>query len=120
MNLYLNNEVKVVHILPQNSNFSVDFINHAKSLNQKTFLTSFNNQRISINSIYKIINIYKNHRNKLFVFHKVSHINILIIKMFCPRMRFALLYWGDDFYSTFFSYRAYARPAVPPIILNIL
>lgn len=102
MNLYLNNEVKVVHILPQNSNFSEDFINHAKSLNQKTFLTSFNNQRISINSIYKIIIIYKIHRNKLFIFHKVSHINILIIKMFCPRMRFALLYWGDDFYSTFF------------------
>lgn len=94
--------MKVVHVVPRPCIFEGVIQRNSEALGHECLFYDIA-PRIGIHpsSLLSLYLACKRRPGHLFVFHKVPHLLILILSLLLRDFHYALLYWGEDYYSTF-------------------
>lgn len=90
--------MKVVHVVPRPSIFEGVIQGNSDALGHECLY--YDSTSRSLISLYLEC---KRRPGHLFVFHKVPHVLILALSLLLKNFHYALLYWGEDYYSTFIN-----------------
>lgn len=94
--------MNIVHIVPQPCIFEATILKYSNTLNQECFfyrvLPRIGMDPRSFLSLYWKCRL---NPDSLFIFHKVPHFAVLVLTLLIKDFRYALLYWGEDYYFTF-------------------
>lgn len=103
--------MEIFHVVPRNTIF-VEVISRRAALNgHKVYIASgleesFKDSLISFFHLHKLC---KKNPENLFIFHYVTHFKIFILKIFIPKFKYGLVYWGGDYYNTFLNEEKFQR-----------
>lgn len=95
--------MKIVHLIQANSNFTSFVKIKAKSSNQLVIdydIVPYVGL-IKIRYFLDLYRYYKVDKNTLFIFHQVPFFSLLVLSIFLKNIRYALYFWGGDFYDHF-------------------
>jgi hypothetical protein len=102
--------MKVVHVVPRPSIFEPTIRQRADALGHECIFYRLRGSRAEMARDW--VDLYRACRARpghLFVFHMVPHWRILLLSLGLRDFRYCLLYWGEDYYSTFLSAAAFER-----------
>ena len=88
--------MRVVHVVPRPSIFEGVIQRNSDALGHECLY--YESASRSLISLYLEC---KRRPGHLFLFHKVPHVLVLVLSLLLRDFHYALLYWGDDYYSTF-------------------
>ncbi len=96
--------MKIIHIIPRPSIFENIIKHHAEKLGHECFFYTIK-RRLGMDrvSFLKLYHKVKQQPDSLFVFHRVPHSVALLLSYLIKDFRYALIYWGEDYYSNFLS-----------------
>ncbi len=94
--------MKVVHVVPRPCIFEGIIQRNSDALGHECLFYEVA-PRIGVRprSLISLYQECKCRPGHLFVFHKVPHLLVLIMSVLLRDFHYALLYWGEDYYSTF-------------------
>lgn len=96
--------MKIVHVIPGKSIFEAGVQSTAKELEHELFIYAPKRHiGMSLRAFFSLYSTCKVKPQNLFIFHKVPHLVIFVLSFLIKDFRYALLYWGEDYYSTFLS-----------------
>jgi hypothetical protein len=96
--------MKVVHIVPRNSIFAgVIQRNSDASGHECLYYNTAPRFGMGLRDFVALFLGCRRRPEHLFVFHWIPHLAVLALSLLIRNFRYALGYWGDDFYSTFMS-----------------
>jgi glycosyltransferase involved in cell wall biosynthesis len=102
--------MNVVHVVPRPSLFEATIRQRADALGHECL--SYRLPASKIETLRDFLDLYRACRERpghLFVFHMVPHSRVLLLSLLLRDFRYCLLYWGEDYYSTFLSAAEFER-----------
>ena len=102
--------MKVVHVVPRPSIFEPIVRERADALEHECIAYRLRGPKGE--RLRDLLELYRACRARpgyLFVFHMVPHVRILLLSLLLRDFRYCLLYWGEDYYSTFLTAAAFER-----------
>ncbi len=96
--------MKIVHVIPRACIFEGMIKRYADELGHECFFYSIKPRfGMDKRSFFALYQKSRKQPESLFVFHRVAHKVPLAMSFLVKDFRYALLYWGEDYYSTFLS-----------------
>lgn len=96
--------MSVVHVVPSPSIFASVIQKFADDAGQKCFLYRIERKPWSnVRDWLVLRSMCKKYPDATFVFHRVPHFRIALLAYSLRKFHYCLLYWGDDYYSTFLN-----------------
>jgi hypothetical protein len=96
--------MKIVHVVPRPCIFEPVIQQRADALGHECIHYQLNGSAGEM--IRGIFDLYRSCRKRpghLFIFHMVPHFRLLLLALLLRNFHYCLLYWGEDYYSTFLS-----------------
>ena len=95
--------MKIIHLIQANSNFTSFVKIKAKSSDQ--LVIDYNVvPYVGLMKIRYFLDLYRHYKadkNTLFIFHQVPFFSLLVLSIFLKNIKYALYFWGGDFYDHF-------------------
>lgn len=96
--------MNVVHIVPRNSIFAGVIQRNADASGHECLYYNIAPcLGIGLRDLLALFMECRRRPGYLFVFHWIPHVPLLVLSLLIRNFRYALGYWGDDYYSTFLS-----------------
>ncbi|MBK8990204.1 MAG: hypothetical protein IPM40_00255 [Gammaproteobacteria bacterium] len=94
--------MEVMHVVPVPSIFAPVITNIAERSGQKCHYYALGrNPWANARDAWRLLAMCRKSPDTLFVFHWVPHYRIALLTLLLCNIRYCLLYWGDDYYTTF-------------------
>jgi hypothetical protein len=94
--------MKVVHVVPQPSIFRQSIQKFAEDSGHGCFSYEIRKSLwANAGDLLRLYLVARRNPDKLFIFHRVPHYRIAVLAFFLRSFHYCLLYWGDDYYTTF-------------------
>lgn len=94
--------MKVVHIVPHPSIFRQSIQKFAEDAGHECFSYAIRKSLwANARDLLHLYLVARKNPDKLFIFHRVPHYRIAVLAFFLRNFHYCLLYWGDDYYTTF-------------------
>jgi hypothetical protein len=95
-------KMSVVHVVPHPSIFGQSIQTLAEAAGQECFFYEIRRSLwANARDFLHLYLIARKNPDKLFVFHRVPHYRIAVLAFFLRNFHYCLLYWGEDYYTTF-------------------
>ncbi len=96
--------MKIVHVIPDPSIFGPIIQGFSNDLGHECFFyRAENNLWKNTKDLFSLYAACKKRTDCLVLFHRVPHYWIVALSFFVRNFHYGLLYWGDDYYSTFLN-----------------